>query len=61
MAVAWAISVCYVKFPEKTMQFLKNNNLDDFTYNKALQKMLESYRVEDKVNKILRKMKRKNN
>ena len=61
IAVAWAISVCYVKFPEKTMQFLKNNNLDDFTYNKALQKMLESYRVEDEVKKILRKMKRKNN
>ena len=34
MAVAWALSVCYVKFPQKTMNYLKENHLDDFTYNK---------------------------
>ena len=38
MAVAWALSVCYVKFPKETMLLLKENRLDDFTYNKALQK-----------------------
>ena len=41
MGIAWALSVCYVKFPEKTMQLLQNNQLDDFTYNKTLQKMIE--------------------
>ena len=25
MAVAWAISLCFVKFEEKTMNYLKNN------------------------------------
>lgn len=59
MAVAWAISVCYVKFPQKTMQFLKHNHLDNFTYNKALQKMIESYRIEKEVKQDLRNMKRK--
>lgn len=59
MGVAWALSVCYVKFPEKTMKFLENNHLDDFTYNKALQKMIESYRVEEKVKQQFRKMKRR--
>lgn len=59
MAVAWALSVCYVKFPEKTMSFLKNNNLDNFTYNKAIQKMIESYRIDEKTKDILRKLKRK--
>ena len=34
MAVAWALSVCYVKFPKETMLLLKENRLDDFTYNK---------------------------
>ncbi len=45
MAVAWAVSVCYVKFPEKTRAFLLNNELDDFTHNKSIQKIRESYRV----------------
>lgn len=50
MAVAWAVSVCYVKFPEKTEALLKENCLDDFTHNKSIQKIRESYRVpkEDK-------------
>ena len=59
MAVAWAISICYVRFPEKTMAFLKNNHLDDFTYNKALQKTCESLRVSDEEKMVLRSMKRK--
>lgn len=45
MAVAWAISVCYIKFPEKTEKYLQNNNLDEFTYKKSIQKIKESYRV----------------
>lgn len=59
MAVAWNLSVCYVRFPEKTMKLLTDNKLDDWTYNKAIQKMLESYRIsaEDKV--LLRSMKRR--
>ncbi len=50
MAVAWAVSVCYVKFPEKTEKLLTENCLDDFTHNKSIQKIRESYRVkkEDK-------------
>lgn len=59
MAVAWALSVCYVKFPQKTMDYLKKNNLDDFTYNKALQKIVESYRVSPEDKEIIRSMKRK--
>lgn len=59
MGIAWAISSCYVKFPEKTIQFLQNNHLDDFTYNKALQKMIESYRVDEETKQKLRIMKRR--
>ena len=60
MAVAWALSVCFVKFPEKTMQYLKNSFLDDFTYNKALQKIVESNRVDGNTKTLIRSMKRKN-
>ena len=39
------LPVCYVKFPEKTRAFLEKDTLDDFTHNKAIQKIRESYRV----------------
>ena len=45
MGVAWAISVCYVKFPAKTEEFLKKRTLDVFTHNKAISKIRESFRV----------------
>jgi len=41
------------------MAFMKNNHLDDDTYNKAIRKMIESYRVSDEDKNILRTMKRK--
>lgn len=59
MAVAWAVSICYIKFPEKTMDYLKNNNLDYFTYNKSLQKICESLRVDKETKKIIKAMRRK--
>lgn len=59
MAVAWAISICLIKFYDKTVGYLKTNaNLDDFTYNKALQKGIESYRISEVQKQELRKMKK---
>lgn len=45
MAAAWAVSVYYVHCPQMTEAYLDCSQLDDFTYNKALQKITESYRV----------------
>lgn len=58
MAVAWAISVCLVKFYDKTIKFLTQNSLDDFTYNKSIQKAIESYRITNEQKEILRSMKK---
>lgn len=60
MAVAWAIATAWTKQREKTFCYMQdgNNTLDDWTYNKAIQKMLESYRVSDEDKRILRTMKR---
>lgn len=58
MAVAWAVSSCYIKFPEKTMEYLKNNTLDNFTYNKALQKITESLQIDKEIKALIRSMKR---
>ncbi|QQE73495.1 DNA alkylation repair protein [Brevibacillus composti] len=59
MAVAWAISICFVRAPERTMRYLGDNRLDTFTYNKALQKITESHRVDAETKKAIRRMKRK--
>ncbi len=58
MAAAWAISIAFVKFPEPTLAFLNQNELDDITYNKALQKITESYRVDKNTKGMIRNMKR---
>ncbi len=59
MAVAWAVSACFVKFPEPTMKYLKSCRLDDRTYNKALQKIIESNRADAEQKRAVRAMKRK--
>lgn len=58
MAVAWALSVCYVNFPEKTLACMKEGPFDDFTYNKALQKITESFRVDKEEKAFIRSLKR---
>ena len=58
MGNAWAISMCYVKFPQKTRKFLENDTLDDFTHNKAIQKIRESYRVSKEEKEDLKTLKR---
>lgn len=57
MAVAWAISICFIKFYDTTLKFLQTNLLNKFTYNKAIQKAIESYRITDEQKDFLRKMK----
>lgn len=57
MAIAWAISVAFIKSEKKTRDFLDNNSLNVSTFNKALQKIIESNRVDDKTKEEMRKMK----
>lgn len=58
MAVAWAVSVCFAKHEKETFEYLKKSKLNEWTFNKSIQKCLESYRVSDKMKKILKKMKK---
>ena len=53
MGVAWLVATAMAKCRDKTVEYMKGEGrqvLNKFTYNKALQKMRESYRVspEDK-------------
>lgn len=61
MAVAWALSFCFIKQREKTLTFFQHNNLDNFTYQKALQKTVESNRVCDEDKLLIRQMKKQSN
>lgn len=45
MAMAWLISVCFIKYPISTEEYLKNNKLSDSVINKGIQKIRDSRRV----------------
>lgn len=50
MALAWLISVCYIKYPDKTKKFFNTCNLDTSVIKMSIRKIKDSYRVsaEDK-------------
>ena len=60
MAVAWAISICLIKFYDKTVSYMQDENcfLDKFTYNKSIQKAIESYRITNEQKVFLRSLKK---
>lgn len=58
MALAWAVSAAYVRFPGKTDIFLRRNELDDFTYHKALQKITESHCIDRETKDKIRSLRR---
>ena len=60
MGLAWLFATAAVKFYDKTLSELKksvnNRSIDQWTYNKALQKMTESYRFTDNQKKEVRRL-----
>ena len=57
MSIAWLISICYINYKEQTINYLKNNELNKFTYNKALQKIIESKQVNNNEKSLLKQFK----
>ncbi|MER2106995.1 MAG: DNA alkylation repair protein [Solibacillus sp.] len=58
MAVAWAVSIAYIKAPNKVLPFLQNTTMPTWNYNKAIQKICESRQIDPQTKVILRAMKR---
>lgn len=58
MGIAWAFATIMAKYEDKTFEYLERSSLDDWTFNKALSKMKESFRVSDKTKERLSKMRR---
>lgn len=59
MAVAWALSMCFVKFPLRTYDYLREATLDDWTFNKTIQKIVESRRVSADSKTLIRLLRRR--
>jgi 3-methyladenine DNA glycosylase AlkD len=60
MALAWALSMAYIKFPQETEKILISENaFDDFVFNKTIQKICESRQVDTQEKMRLRGLTRK--
>lgn len=57
MAVAWYFSIALVKHYDATISYFTNPVLDVWTHNKALQKAVESYRIDGDTKKYLKGLK----
>lgn len=58
MAIAWLISKIYINDKENTITYLKNDNLNKFTHNKAIQKIKESLLVSKEEKILITRLKR---
>lgn len=61
MASAWALSVAFVKYREKTLEAFESGRLSDTVMNMAVQKIRDSYRVSKEDKEIVKKYKTKQN
>ena len=60
MAISWTISLCYIKYKNITINYLqKENTLDTWTYNKTIQKIIESTRISQEEKEYLKTLKSK--
>ena len=48
MAVAWLLSYLIIYDKNRAVKYLKKSKLDDFTYNKGIQKAIESKKIKEK-------------
>ncbi|MBR3323701.1 DNA alkylation repair protein [Candidatus Saccharibacteria bacterium] len=58
MAIAWLVAECFIKFPEETLYYLKVSHLPKWTFNKAISKICDSYRVEKDTKEILKTLRK---
>lgn len=58
MAQAWLLATAYAKQREITHKYFLNNKLNNTTFNKAIQKCIESRRISDKDKQFLKTLKR---
>ena len=58
MAVAWLVAECFIKFPEETFKYMRRSTLPAWTFNKAISKVCDSFRVKIEMKGDLKKLRR---
>ena len=56
MAVAWFLSIAYIKYPEQVENFLFSAKLNEFVFNKTISKICDSFQVKKEAKIHLRKL-----
>ena len=56
MANAWLLSYMFINYFDDTINFIKNNQIDNWTIRKGITKAIESFKICDNQKKILRKI-----
>ena len=57
MATSWTLCEMYIKQKDKTLKYLKKNNLNKFVMNKTISKIKDSYRVTQEEKEYLNNLK----
>lgn len=57
MMIAWFFATALAKQWDETIPYIERKALDKWTHNKAIQKAIESYRIDDDKKQYLRKLK----
>ena len=58
MANAWLLSYMFINYFDDTINFIKKNKLDKWTFNKGITKSMESFRISDDNKRILAKIRK---
>ena len=58
MGIAWAFATVMAKYEDKMLNYLERSSLDNWTFNKALCKMRESFRVSEKAKEKIKNMRK---
>ena len=58
MGQAWLLATAWAKDRDLMLEYIRNSHLDDWTWNKFIQKCCESYRVSKEDKAFLRSLKR---
>ena len=59
MAIAWLLSVAFVKNRDETFEYLNCDKLSNFTHNKTISKIRDSFRVSAEDKELVKRLVRK--
>ncbi len=59
MGIAWLLCEIYISYPLQTEEYFQKTKINDFTMNKTISKIKESYRIDNESKKYLDRYKRK--